>query len=43
MDILGVAMEGQEDEVLEDAIDIQPYVAQARSFSRLRMDSHRVS
>ncbi|XP_056606434.1 receptor tyrosine-protein kinase erbB-3a isoform X2 [Triplophysa dalaica] len=43
MDILGVAMEGQEDEVLEDAIDMQPYVAQARSFSRLRMDSHRSS
>lgn len=42
MDILGVALEDQEDEVSEDVIDMHRYVTPSRSFSRLRIDSHRV-
>ncbi|KAK7154861.1 hypothetical protein R3I93_009721 [Phoxinus phoxinus] len=43
MDILGVALEDQEDEVLEDTRDMSRYVTRSRSFSRLRIDSHRSS
>ncbi|XP_051753518.1 receptor tyrosine-protein kinase erbB-3a isoform X1 [Ctenopharyngodon idella] len=43
MDILGVALEDQEDEVSEDVIDMHRYVTPSRSFSRLRIDSHRSS
>ncbi|XP_039545587.1 receptor tyrosine-protein kinase erbB-3-like [Pimephales promelas] len=43
MDILGVALEDQEDEVLEDTIDMPRYITPSRSFSRLRIDSHRSS
>uniref|UniRef100_A0A671RRS8 Receptor protein-tyrosine kinase n=1 Tax=Sinocyclocheilus anshuiensis TaxID=1608454 RepID=A0A671RRS8_9TELE len=41
MDILGVALEDQEDEVLEDTTDMPRYITPSRSFSRLRIDSHR--
>ncbi len=41
MAILG-GPEDQEDEVLEDATDIPHYITPSRSFSRLRIDSHRV-
>ncbi|KAK7144286.1 hypothetical protein R3I94_010640 [Phoxinus phoxinus] len=43
MDILGVALEDQEDEVSEDTRDMSRYVTRSRSFSRLRIDSHRSS
>ncbi|XP_005165758.1 receptor tyrosine-protein kinase erbB-3a isoform X1 [Danio rerio] len=43
IDILGVALEDQDDEVLEDAIDAPRYITPSRSFSRLRIDSHRSS
>ncbi|TRZ00828.1 hypothetical protein DNTS_029445 [Danionella cerebrum] len=43
MDILGVALEDQDDEVLEDAIDAPRYVTPSRSFSRQRIDSNRSS
>uniref|UniRef100_A0A8C2DQG6 Receptor protein-tyrosine kinase n=1 Tax=Cyprinus carpio TaxID=7962 RepID=A0A8C2DQG6_CYPCA len=42
MDILGVALEDQEDEVLEATTDMPRYITPSRSFSRLRIDSHRV-
>uniref|UniRef100_A0A8C1YTK0 receptor protein-tyrosine kinase n=1 Tax=Cyprinus carpio TaxID=7962 RepID=A0A8C1YTK0_CYPCA len=42
MYILGVALEDQEDEVLEDTTDMPRYITPSRSFSRLRIDSHRV-
>ncbi|XP_052415498.1 receptor tyrosine-protein kinase erbB-3 [Carassius gibelio] len=41
MDFLGV--EDQDDEVLEDTTDMPRYITPARSFSRLRIDSHRSS
>ncbi len=41
MAILG-GPEDQEDEVLEDATDMPRYITPSRSFSRLRIDSHRV-
>uniref|UniRef100_A0A8C2PUG6 Receptor protein-tyrosine kinase n=1 Tax=Cyprinus carpio TaxID=7962 RepID=A0A8C2PUG6_CYPCA len=43
MYILGVALEDQEDEVLEDTTDMPRYITPSRSFSRLRIDSHRSS
>uniref|UniRef100_A0A8C2ALS8 Receptor protein-tyrosine kinase n=1 Tax=Cyprinus carpio TaxID=7962 RepID=A0A8C2ALS8_CYPCA len=43
MDILGVALEDQEDEVLEATTDMPRYITPSRSFSRLRIDSHRSS
>lgn len=43
MDVLGVGLEDQEDEVLEDGMVTPPvYLTPSRSLSRLRVDSHRV-
>uniref|UniRef100_A0A8B9LY11 Receptor protein-tyrosine kinase n=1 Tax=Astyanax mexicanus TaxID=7994 RepID=A0A8B9LY11_ASTMX len=43
MDILGVGLEDQEDEVVEDGMATPPvYLTPSRSLSRLRLDSHRV-
>ncbi|XP_015462409.3 receptor tyrosine-protein kinase erbB-3a isoform X2 [Astyanax mexicanus] len=44
MDILGVGLEDQEDEVVEDGMATPPvYLTPSRSLSRLRLDSHRAT
>ncbi|XP_072540741.1 receptor tyrosine-protein kinase erbB-3a [Salminus brasiliensis] len=44
MDILGVGLEDQEDEALEDGMDTPPvYLTPSRSHSRLRLDTHRAT